>query len=81
MRAVEALVGGPATVQLEACLSEGVDLPSGDVDGRVLDSSGAPVPGLFACGETLGGLFSGNYPTGAGLAAGMVIGRRAGTLA
>ncbi|MET9224600.1 FAD-dependent tricarballylate dehydrogenase TcuA [Lentzea sp. NPDC003310] len=53
----------------------------GDGDGRVLDPSGEPVPGLFACGETLGGLFSANYPTGAGLIAGMVIGRRAGSLA
>lgn len=53
----------------------------GDIDGRVLDPSGAPIPGLFACGEALGGLFSGNYPTGAGLTAGMVIGRRAGSLA
>jgi tricarballylate dehydrogenase len=53
----------------------------GDVDGRVLDRSGEPIPGLFACGETLGGLFSANYPTGAGLTAGMVIGRRAGSLA
>ncbi|MEV6281574.1 FAD-dependent tricarballylate dehydrogenase TcuA [Kribbella sp. NPDC051770] len=53
----------------------------GDVDGRVLDRSGEPIPGLFACGETLGGLFSGNYPTGAGLIAGSVIGRRAGALA
>lgn len=53
----------------------------GDLDGRVLDRSGAPLPGLFACGEAMGGLFSGNYPTGAGLMAGMVIGRRAGSLA
>ncbi|WP_330275548.1 FAD-dependent tricarballylate dehydrogenase TcuA [Lentzea sp. NBC_00516] len=53
----------------------------GDGDGRVLDRSGEPIPGLFACGETLGGLFSANYPTGAGLTAGMVIGRRAGSLA
>jgi tricarballylate dehydrogenase len=53
----------------------------GDVDGRVLDLSSAPIPGLFVCGETLGGLFSGNYPTGSGLTAGMVIGRRAGSLA
>ncbi|BEL06133.1 FAD-dependent tricarballylate dehydrogenase TcuA [Actinoplanes sichuanensis] len=53
----------------------------GDVDGRVLDRSGEPIAGLFACGETLGGLFSENYPTGAGLTAGMVIGRRAGSLA
>lgn len=53
----------------------------GDVNGRVLDQSGAPIPGLYACGEALGGLFSGNYPTGAGLTAGMVVGRRAGSLA
>ncbi|WP_394618748.1 FAD-dependent tricarballylate dehydrogenase TcuA [Lentzea sp. JNUCC 0626] len=53
----------------------------GDVDSRVLDQSGDPIPGLFACGETLGGLFSANYPTGAGLIAGMVMGRRAGALA
>jgi tricarballylate dehydrogenase len=53
----------------------------GDPNGRVLDRSSTPIPGLFACGEALGGLFSGNYPTGAGLIAGMVIGRRAGSLA
>lgn len=53
----------------------------GDVDGRVLDESGDPLPGLFVCGEALGGLFSGNYPGGSGLAAGMVFGRRAGRLA
>ncbi|SQD96153.1 MULTISPECIES: FAD-dependent tricarballylate dehydrogenase TcuA [unclassified Parafrankia] len=53
----------------------------GDINGRVLDPSGAPIPGLFACGEALGGLFSGNYPTGAGLTAGMVVGRRTGSLA
>lgn len=53
----------------------------GDVDGRVLRETGEPIPGLFACGEALGGLFSGNYPGGSGLAAGMVFGRRAGRLA
>jgi len=52
-----------------------------DVDGRVLGESGEPIPGLFVCGEALGGLFSGNYPGGSGLAAGMVFGRRAGQLA
>ena len=52
-----------------------------DVDGRVLRESGEPIPGLFVCGEALGGLFSGNYPGGSGLAAGMVFGRRAGHLA
>jgi Succinate dehydrogenase/fumarate reductase, flavoprotein subunit len=53
----------------------------GDVDGRVLDERGEAIPGLFACGEMLGGLFSGNYPGGSGLAAGMVFGRRAGAAA
>ncbi len=53
----------------------------GDTHGRVLTDDGVPIPGLFACGEMLGGLFSGNYPGGSGLTAGMVFGRRAGTLA
>ena len=53
----------------------------GDVDGRVLETAGAPIEGLFVCGEMLGGLFSDNYPGGTGLAAGMVFGRRAGTMA
>ena len=53
----------------------------GDTHGRVLAESGAPIGGLYACGEALGGLFSGNYPGGSGLTAGMVIGRRAGSLA
>lgn len=53
----------------------------GDLHGRVLDEFGTPIPGLFACGEALGGLFSGNYPGGSGLAAGMVFGRRAGAAA
>lgn len=53
----------------------------GDADGRVLDKSGTPIPGLFAAGEMLGGLFSRNYPGGTGLTAGMVFGRRAGALA
>ena len=50
----------------------------GDAHARVLDDEGRPIPGLFACGEMLGGLFSGNYPGGTGLAAGTVFGRRAG---
>ncbi|PPL17197.1 FAD-dependent tricarballylate dehydrogenase TcuA [Microterricola pindariensis] len=52
-----------------------------DIDGRVLDESGTPIPSLFVCGEMLGGLFSDNYPGGSGLAAGMVFGRRAGMIA
>ncbi|KAA9154679.1 FAD-binding dehydrogenase [Amycolatopsis acidicola] len=53
----------------------------GDDDGRVLREDGSVIPGLFAAGEALGGLFSGNYPGGSGLAAGMVFGRRAGSVA
>lgn len=53
----------------------------GDLDGRVLREDGQVIEGLFVCGEMLGGLFSGNYPGGSGLAAGMVFGRRAGAIA
>ena len=53
----------------------------GDTSGRVLDAEGNHIPGLFAAGEMLGGLFSTNYPGGSGLAAGCVFGRRAGSLA
>jgi len=52
-----------------------------DEHGRVLDDDGRPLPGLFVCGEMLGGLFSGNYPGGTGLVSGAVFGRRAGSLA
>lgn len=52
-----------------------------DSDGRVLDAGGSPIPGLFVCGEMLGGLLSGNYPGGTGLTSGTVFGRRAGRLA
>ena len=47
----------------------------------VLDDAGTPIPGLFAAGEIVGGLFSGNYPGGSGLIAGSVFGRRAGRAA
>lgn len=53
----------------------------GDTDGRVLRADGTAIPGLLVCGEMLGGLFSGNYPGGSGLAAGIVFGRRAGNIA
>jgi tricarballylate dehydrogenase len=52
-----------------------------DGDGRVLDASGTPLPGLHAAGELVGGLFYHNYPGGSGLAAGTVFGRRAGQAA
>ena len=40
----------------------------GDDNGRVLNESGEVIPGLLACGEALGGLFSTNYPGGSGVA-------------
>ncbi|HEY2637184.1 MAG TPA: FAD-binding protein, partial [Solirubrobacteraceae bacterium] len=52
-----------------------------DADARVLDAAARPLPGLFAAGELVGGLFSGNYPGGSGLTAGAVYGRRAGSAA
>lgn len=47
-------------------------------DGRVLDARAQAIPGLFACGELIGGLFYHNYPGGTGLMAGSVFGRQAG---
>ena len=34
---------------------------------QVLSTAWAPVPGLYACGEMVGGLFHINYPGGTGL--------------
>ncbi|OZC85093.1 tricarballylate dehydrogenase [Rhodococcus sp. 06-418-5] len=52
-----------------------------DTHGRVRRDDGSTIAGLLVCGEMLGGLFSGNYPGGSGLAAGAVFGRRAGNIA
>lgn len=49
-----------------------------DGAGRVLDIAADPIPGLYAAGELVGGLFYFNYPGGTGLTAGAVFGRRAG---
>ena len=48
---------------------------------RVLAEEGHPIPGLYACGELVGGLFYFHYPGGAGLMAGAVFGQLAGTQA
>ena len=45
---------------------------------EVEDTSGAPIPGLYAAGEILGGLYFHNYGSGTGLVAGVVFGRIAG---
>ncbi len=49
--------------------------------GQVLDTEGETIPGLYAAGELVGGLFYHNYPGGSGLAAGTVFGRLAGSSA
>jgi tricarballylate dehydrogenase len=46
---------------------------------EVVSAEGTVLPGLFACGEIIGGLFYHNYPGGTGLTAGAVFGRAAGT--
>jgi tricarballylate dehydrogenase len=49
--------------------------------GQVLDVNLKPMPGLYTCGEMVGGLFYFNYPSGTGLVSGAVFGRMAGTSA
>lgn len=49
-----------------------------DPDGSVLSVGGRKIPGLFACGEIVGGVFYAGYPGGSGLTSGAVFGRRAG---
>lgn len=45
---------------------------------RVLNTENKVIPGLFAAGELVGGIFFFDYPNGAGLVAGAVYGRLAG---
>ena len=49
-----------------------------DNQARVLDMEQAPIAGLYAAGELVGGLFYFNYPGGTGLTSGAVFGRIAG---
>jgi len=49
-----------------------------DRGAAVLDTGGQRIPGLFAAGELVGGIFYGNYLGGAGLMSGSVFGRQAG---
>ena len=46
--------------------------------GEVESTDGQPIPGLFAAGELVGGLFYHNYPGGTGLVSGAVLGKLAG---
>ncbi len=47
-------------------------------DGEVLDKNGDIINGLYAVGEMLGGLWYKNYPSGGGMMAGAVFGKKAG---
>ena len=49
-----------------------------DADGRVLSASGAPIPGLYACGNDMASIMRGHYPgPGITLGPGMVFAYRA----
>ena len=48
---------------------------------QVIDVDLRPMPGLYAAGEMVGGIFCFNYPGGTGLTSGSVFGRIAGTAA
>lgn len=49
-----------------------------DSEARVQSVEGEPMPGLYAAGELVGGLYYTKYPGGAGLTSGAVFGRIAG---
>lgn len=50
-------------------------------DAQVVDTDFEPIPGLYAAGELVGGLFYFNYPGGTGLMNGAVFGKIAGNSA
>jgi tricarballylate dehydrogenase len=49
-----------------------------DTGTHVLDIEDSAIPGLYAAGELVGGLYYFNYPGSTGLMAGAVFGRIAG---
>ncbi|HZT62421.1 MAG TPA: FAD-dependent tricarballylate dehydrogenase TcuA [Burkholderiales bacterium] len=48
---------------------------------QVVNTDGEPIPGLYAAGELVGGIFYFNYPGGSGLTNGAVFGKIAGASA
>lgn len=64
------------------CVTTGVTFTFGGLkisnEGQVEDTLGNAIPGLYACGEIVGGLFYHNYASGTGLMSGCVFGRLAG---
>jgi tricarballylate dehydrogenase len=49
-----------------------------DANAQVIGTDWRPLPGLFTCGEMVGGLFHFNDPGGTGLVSGAMFGRIAG---
>jgi tricarballylate dehydrogenase len=49
-----------------------------DANAQVLDQDGRAIPGLYAAGEIVGGIFCGNYAGGTGMMSGSYFGRIAG---
>ena len=47
-------------------------------NAQVVGTDFRPLPGLYTCGEMVGGLFYDNYPAGTGLVSGATFGRIAG---
>lgn len=71
------------TPPFEACaVTCGITFTFGGVritsEGQVVNTNHEPVPGLFAAGEMVGGIFHYNYPGASGLTSGAVFGRIAG---
>jgi tricarballylate dehydrogenase len=52
-----------------------------NTEAQVLSTDGEPIPGLYAAGELVGGIFWFNYPGGSGLTNGAVFGKIAGASA
>ena len=52
-----------------------------DTGGRVISEDGKAIPGLFGCGELMGGMFYFGYGSGTGLTMGAVFGKIAGSAA
>jgi tricarballylate dehydrogenase len=52
-----------------------------NTDAQVISTDGEPIPGLYAAGELVGGIFWFNYPGGSGLTNGSVFGKIAGASA
>jgi tricarballylate dehydrogenase len=49
-----------------------------NTNAEVLDEGERVIPGLYAAGEMVGGIYYHNYPGGSGLVSGMVVGMTAG---